>query len=90
MLIAIILLVISIYIAAKNTRTFIVHNAILNAISIYRHSCIDKNEKPIVWYDDMESYNLTMLKFWDWGYKHILPPEKYEIIKPFINIKKEK
>ena len=40
----------------------------------------DKN----VSYDDMESDNKTLLRLWDWGYTRILPPEKFELIKPFI------
>lgn len=34
--------------------------------------------------DDMEHYNTTLFRLWDWGYKRILPPEKFEIIKPYI------
>ena len=35
-------------------------------------------------FNDMEEYNRTFLRLWDWGYKHILPKEKYEVIKRYI------
>lgn len=35
-------------------------------------------------FNDMEKYNYTFLRLWDWGYKHILPKEKYEVIKRYI------
>ena len=38
----------------------------------------------VVSYDDMEPYELTMLRVWDFGYSNILPPDKYEVIKPYI------
>lgn len=37
-----------------------------------------------VTYDDMMPYGKIMLRFWDFGYTRILPPDKYEIIKPYI------
>lgn len=38
----------------------------------------------LVKYEDMESFNATNNRFWDWGYTRILPPEKFELIKPYI------
>lgn len=35
-------------------------------------------------YSDMEEYEKTLFRLWDWGYKRILPKGKYEIIKEYI------
>lgn len=43
-----------------------------------------------VTYDDMESFDDTDKRWWDWGYTRILPPDKFEIIKPYIQDKKRK
>lgn len=34
---------------------------------------------------DMEPYEKTVCRLWDWGYTRILPKEKFEIIKPYIH-----
>lgn len=55
---------------------------ILEAIYLYR---LDHIGGPFdVDYSDMKSVEDTYKRFWDWGYKLILPPDKYEIIKPYI------
>ena len=38
---------------------------------------------------DMEEYDQTFKRWWDWGYTRILPPAKYELVKPHI-VEKEK
>ena len=77
-----------IYFLVKNFVTYHWHKLITNAIFLYHVSVesileIDIREK-IVSYNDAESYDSTLFRFWDWGYKHILPKEKFEIIKPYI------
>ena len=72
----------------KNGITYRWHVLITNAIFLYHVDCesileIDLREK-IVSYNDLESYDATLFRFWDWGYKHILPKEKFEIIEPYI------
>ena len=74
----------SVFMIVKNYNTFRQHKKIDNAIYEYRRSCIWKNISPAVNYDDEEDYDKTLLRICDWGYKNILPPEKYEIIKEFI------
>lgn len=74
----------------KNENTYKQHKIILQAIYNYR---IDLHSKGIhyeirVNYDDMESYNKTFYRLWDWGYKNILPPDKFELIKPYIKKKR--
>lgn len=77
----------------KNTVTYRNHNIIADAIFAYRMDAIDKackngtimyGVKYEVNYDDMRDYNETVMRIFDWGYKHILPEDKFEIIKPFI------
>jgi hypothetical protein len=38
-----------------------------------------------VGYDDMRDYDSTVMRIFDWGYKNILPEDKFEIIKPYIH-----
>lgn len=57
---------------------------ILDAIRQYSMDCI-YNDRPIeVTYSDMEHSDNTYNRLWDWGYTRILPPEKLEIVKPYI------
>lgn len=58
----------------------------------YLINCIESNEVEAVNYGDMESYDKTLWRVWDWGYTRILPKEKFEIIKPYVieNLKKSK
>ena len=55
-------------------------------IAVYRYSCfcLDSDITPQVELDDVEDFNTTFNRFWDWGYKRILTKEKYEIIKEYI------
>ena len=67
----------------KNENTFINHMIITN--SIYRYHKDHQDEYPwLVSYSDMEPYNKTTYRIWDWGYTRILPPDKFELIKPYI------
>lgn len=78
---------------------------IIEAISQYHLHCIEllgngtynlityNIEKNKVKYDDMKSIEYLTWRFWDWkwGPEDILPPDKYELVKPFIEIdEKEK
>lgn len=72
----------------KNFITYHWHTLIVDAIFLYHVDCessleIDLREK-LVCYNDLESYDATLFRFWDWGYKHILSKEKFEIIEPYI------
>jgi len=65
------------------------HCRISDAICRYCISMIDQNRFNYeVYYDDMEEFDTTLWRLWDWGYKRILPSDKFEIIKPYM--KKEK
>lgn len=72
----------------KNYVTYNQHTKISNAIFAYNmyliingDYCIGNNS---VNYDDMESYESTLFRLWDWGCTRILPKEKFEIIKPYL------
>lgn len=60
------------------------HMRILYAIHAYHKDCYSRLEIPVVMLHDTEEYRETAYRVWDWSDKGILPPEKYEIIKPFI------
>ena len=71
----------------KNINTFNCHDAISEAIYKYKIACIegcDWDALHLVEYIDMEDYDKTFLRFWDWGYTRILPQDKFKIIKPYI------
>ena len=68
----------------KNNVTYKQHMRIMNAIFTYRKEKILNDEPPEVEFDDMEDYDKTLLRVWDFGYKRILPKDKFEIIKPYI------
>ena len=57
---------------------------IICAISRYKLANPDMFGKYEVDYSDMRSYKGIYVRFWDWGYTNILPPEKFVIIKPYI------
>ena len=70
----------------KNENTYVMHVKIVYAIYKHHLQCIEQKETAKVNYGDMESYDRTLYRLWDWGYTHILPKEKFEIIKPYIDL----
>lgn len=71
----------------KNMNTVKNHMRILNAITDYQNDCVKKDmykEALNVTIQDKEDYDKTFWRLWDWGYKRILPKDKFEIIKPYI------
>ena len=77
-------LLIGAFLIIKNENTFAQQVKIINAIYAYHieHGYTD------VYYSDMEPYESTMRRLWDWGCTRILPKEKYELIRPYIKEKK--
>jgi hypothetical protein len=68
-------------------KNFVAYNhrgKIYDAISRYRSHCYINQIEPIVNYADVEDYDTTWLRLWDWSNKRILPKEKFEAIKPYI------
>lgn len=63
------------------------HMIINDAIFNYQMNKLHSTEDilhPDINYEDMESFEATLFRLWDFGYKNILPPEKFEKIEPFI------
>ncbi len=71
--------------AFKHDRAAKMHNVILEAIHDYHTDCIRKRTTFDVDFSDMEDYYKTVHRWWDWGYKRILPKEKFEIIRKYID-----
>lgn len=70
------------------------YEIIMDAIFDYSMDAIDKAAKNgtifdgvkyEVTYSDMRDYSSTVMRIFDWGYKNILPADKFEIIKPYIH-----
>lgn len=58
---------------------------ITGAIYKYRLYVLEQGSHIfLVGYSDMESYDRTLWRIWDFGYKNILPRHLYEIVEPFI------
>lgn len=69
----------------KNIVTNMNLNKICHAIYAYNMDIIWKKiDSEKIDYDDMAGYCKTLFRFWDWGYKNILPKDKYEFIKDYI------
>lgn len=79
----------NVFLLIKNHNTFDQREIIREAIYHYAVTCIEFFEQPKVAYSDMESYERTLLRLYDFGYTRILPAEKFEIIKPYIKEGKE-
>ena len=83
------LVAIWIFVFIRNEWTYKQQIKIDKAIYRYNLDLIDHGIPMEQWmdYNDMESYGKTFMRFWDWGCKRILPPEKFEVIRPYINEK---
>ena len=77
-------IMISIFALIKNEVTYRRHRTIAMAIYEYELYCLDHDLQVKVTYNDMESYDDTFKRFWDFGLTRILPKEKFDIIKWFI------
>ena len=75
-----------IYIVIKNQNACDRRAEIIDAIYEYRLDLIRSNKRDQIEVDfeDMEPYEATLHRIFDWGYKNILPEGKYEIIKKYI------
>lgn len=75
------LIALCVFFAVKTSNTYNNTMKIIDAIHAYRLEYL-WNAK--VDYKDMETFEQTLFRFWDWGYKRILPKDKFELIKPYI------
>ena len=84
-------LIFAVIMIVKNAFTCRNHHTICDAIFGYRmdvcehhdYSTGDTPPYEVSW-DDMEHYDKTLFRLWDWGYTRILPADKFEIVKPYI------
>ncbi len=82
-----ILFIIALFIFFRNGIAFEKRNNIRKAISTYNWNMIkeEKYAEERIEYEDMESYWLTLIKFYRFGYKGIMKkPEDYEKIKEYL------
>lgn len=81
----VVVLAIILIIAVKNQVTYVNYNIILDAIFQYHKAMIDVRDFNYkVDYEDIEPYEVTLRRWTDWGYKNILPEDKFKIIEPYI------
>lgn len=57
---------------------------ILDAIYLYQLDLLDTGKVSQVDYEDMESYDRTVFRIFDFGCRHILPEEKFALIEPYL------
>lgn len=78
------------YFWVKNFITKWHHDRISESIHQYRRNVIDNHDYRTgyatfqVGYNDMEAYEKTLFRFWDWSDKHILSKDKFAIIEPYL------
>lgn len=68
----------------KSANAYNNRSDLIDAMFLYALDLGGSGQRRCVYYEDMESYARTVLRLWDWGHTRILPPEKYEIIKPYL------
>ena len=84
MIACIVVCCIGLFMLFKNENTFRNMEKIIDAIYIYQLKCLTDGSSTAVDYYDMRSYGHVLFRFWDFGYKHILPEEKFKLIEPYI------
>lgn len=79
-----------VFLLIRNEFVYRAQQAICMAIFLYRKRRIEDGLRDYeVSFDDMREYGNMMWRLWDWSYKQVLPPEKFEIIKPYIQKEKK-
>lgn len=73
----------------KDFNTLAQRNKIRNAIREYRIRCFINDSELKVMFEDLEPYDKTLFRIWDWRCSRILPIDKYELIKDYINHTRE-
>lgn len=87
MIACIVVCCIGLFLLFKNNNAYKNLMKISDAIYIYQVRSLinDANKSSLeVDYCDMRPYEYVLLRFWDFGYKHILPEEKFKLIEPYI------
>ena len=69
-------------------KNFNIRRDLINAIGKYKRKCIYDNEFEkffLIDFEDIRWFNMIQDCFpWLWKHEKHLPPEKYEIIKPYL------
>ena len=70
----------------KNENAYRNRLKILNAMHKYNMDMCDQKKFDLVleYSDFMEPYTITILRFWDWGYRHIVPRPVFEKIAKYL------
>lgn len=76
-------IVFCIFMLIKNEITCRNHKKIINATRDYSEDVQNPYEFSSI-VENMENYETTLFRLWDFGCKNILPKEDYELIKPYI------
>ena len=84
MIACIVVCCVGLFMLFKNENTFRNMEKIVDAIYIYQLKCLTDGSLTEVDYYDMRSYERVLFRFWDFGYKHILPEEKFKLIEAYI------
>lgn len=70
----------------KNNNTFTQRMRVMFGITCYitnnAHSLKEGDVEKL--FDSMESYDDTLYRLWDWGYKNIVSEDTYEKIKVYL------
>lgn len=78
------IIIFCVFLLIKNENTFRNYRIISDAILLYKADQTIHDKECLVHYSDMVNYGTMLYSIFDWGYKHILPDEKFEIIEPYI------
>ena len=76
----------SIYLLIKMHNAYNNQMIILNAITDYSDET-GNIRKSLTLLENIEPFEKTAFRLWDWGYENILPKEDFELIKPYIQEK---
>lgn len=84
------MIIFCIFILIRNGFVFKVQIRMSNAIHGYNCWLIEQHRfNELISYDVIEEYDATMKRFWDWTHKRLVPPDIFELIKPWYGVKKE-
>ena len=61
------------------------YQRIYKALYWYNRIALDNGIPNQTWFDDVVPFNTFMWRFWDFDCKHILPKEKFELVKPYLD-----
>lgn len=76
------MIILCVYLFIKNLWTYHVRSKIATAIYQYQINNPIQYNYYVTY--DLEYYNKTLFRLWDWGYKRIVPKEIYDRIKDYI------